>query len=65
MPVTDVTTDTETRTVTITAEFAAPVERVWQLYADPRRLEQVFGPPTYPATFVEHELRPGPRRSTT
>ncbi|MGJ6979986.1 SRPBCC family protein [Aestuariimicrobium soli] len=56
MPVTDFATDPETRTITITAEFAAPVERVWQLYADPRQLEQVFGPPTYPATFVQHEL---------
>ncbi|ANS79219.1 putative glutathione S-transferase-related transmembrane protein [Serinicoccus hydrothermalis] len=59
MAVIDVTTDTDARTITIIAEFAAPVERVWELYADPRQLEQVFGPPGYPATFVEHELRPG------
>lgn len=59
MPVTDVTTDTDTRTITITAEFAAPVERVWAMYADPRQLEQVFGPPSHPATFVEHELAVG------
>lgn len=59
MPVTDVTHDLDTRTLTITAEFAASVERVWQVYADPRQLEQVFGPPTYPATFVEHDLTPG------
>ncbi|WP_298751867.1 hypothetical protein [uncultured Serinicoccus sp.] len=43
MPVTDVTTDTARRTITITAEFAAPVERVWEMYADPRQLEQVDG----------------------
>jgi uncharacterized protein YndB with AHSA1/START domain len=59
MPVTDVTHDLDTRTIRITAEFAATVERVWQVYADPRQLEQVFGPPTYPATFVEHDLTPG------
>ena len=59
MPVTHVTKDTDTRTLTITAEFAAPIERVWQVYADPRQLERVFGPPTHPATFVEHELLPG------
>ena len=53
MPVTDVTTDIDTRTITITARFAAPPERVWALYADPRQLEQVWGPPQYPATFVE------------
>lgn len=61
MPVTDITTDLDTRTLVITAEFAAPVERVWALYADPRQLEQVWGPPTFPATFVDHDLRPGGR----
>lgn len=61
MPVTDVETDIDNRTLTITAEFAAPVERVWQVYADPRQLEQVWGPPMYPATFVDHDLRPGGR----
>ncbi len=61
MPVTDITKDVDSRTLTITAEFPAPVERVWAMYADPRQLEQVWGPPTYPATFVEHDLRPGGR----
>lgn len=61
MPVTEFTTDTDTRTVTITARFEAPVERVWALYADPRQLEKVWGPPTYPATFVDHELAVGSR----
>ena len=61
MPVTDVTHDLDTLTLTITADFAAPVERVWQVYADPRQLEQVFGPPSHPATFVEHQLVPGGR----
>lgn len=61
MPVTDITKDVENRTVTITAEFAAPVARVWGLYEDPRQLEQVWGPPQYPATFVDHDLRAGTR----
>lgn len=61
MPVTDITKDADTRTLTITAEFAAPVERVWGLYEDARKLEQVWGPPEYPATFVDHDLRPGTR----
>ena len=61
MPVTDITKDIENRTLAITAEFAAPVERVWALYADPRQLEKVWGPPEYPATFVDHDLRPGGR----
>lgn len=61
MPVTHVETDIENRTLTITAEFAAPVESVWAIYADPRQLERVWGPPTYPATFVAHSLTPGGR----
>ncbi|UEA60643.1 SRPBCC domain-containing protein [Gordonia otitidis] len=61
MPVIDVTKDLDDRSLTITAEFAAPVERIWQIYADPRQLEKIWGPPEYPATFVDHELSPGGR----
>ena len=61
MPVTNVTHDIDTRTIVITAEFAAPRDRVWDVYADPRQLEKIWGPPTYPATFVEHNLVPGGR----
>ena len=59
MPVTAVTHDLDTLTLTITAQFAAPVERIWRVYADPRQLEQIFGPRSHPATFVEHDLTPG------
>ena len=45
MPVTDVQHDLDALTLTITADFAAPVDRVWQVYADPRQLERVWGPP--------------------
>jgi uncharacterized protein YndB with AHSA1/START domain len=34
---------------------------VWDLYADPRQLERVWGPPTHPATFVDHRLAIGNR----
>jgi len=61
MPVTDVRHDLDNRTLTVVADFAAPVERVWQIYADPRQLEKVWGPPTHPATVVEHRLEPGGR----
>jgi uncharacterized protein YndB with AHSA1/START domain len=61
MPVTDVQQDLDTLTLTITADFAAPVERIWQVYADPRQLEKVWGPPTYPATVVDHDFTPGGR----
>lgn len=61
MPVTDVQRDFDTLTLTITADFAAPVARIWQIYADPRQLERVWGPPSCPATVVDHDLRPGGR----
>ncbi|MEW5809918.1 MAG: SRPBCC domain-containing protein [Actinomycetota bacterium] len=61
MPVTDVHHDLDSRTLTIVADFAAPVERIWQIYADPRQLEKIWGPPEYPATVVDHDLRPGGR----
>ena len=61
MPVIDVKTDLDNLTLTITAQFAAPVDRVWAIYADPRQLEKVWGPPTYPTTVVDHDFRPGGR----
>ncbi len=61
MPVTDVSHDLDNLTLTIVADFAAPVARIWQVYADPRQLERVWGPPTFPATFVDHDLTPGTR----
>ena len=59
MSVTNVEKDFDRLTMSMTAEFAAPVERVWQVWADPRPLERWWGPPTYPATFVAHDLTPG------
>ncbi|MFF8874418.1 SRPBCC family protein [Streptomyces massasporeus] len=59
MSVTSVDKDLDTLTLTLIADFAAPVERVWRLWADPRQLERWWGPPTYPATVEEHDLTPG------
>lgn len=61
MPVTDVTTDPESLTMTLTAEFAAPRERLWEAFTEPRQLERFWGPPGYPATFTEFELTAGGR----
>jgi uncharacterized protein YndB with AHSA1/START domain len=61
MTVVAVDKDPTTRTLRITAEFPAPVERVWQLWADPRVLERWWGPPTHPATVEEHDLTSGGR----
>jgi uncharacterized protein YndB with AHSA1/START domain len=43
----------------LVAEFDAPIERVWQLWADPRQLERWWGPPTHPATVEKHDLAAG------
>ncbi len=59
MTVTGVHKDLGARTMTITSEFDAPIARVWQLWSDPRQLERWWGPPTYPATVVEHALVSG------
>ena len=61
MTVTNVQKDLDALTLTITSEFAAPVEKVWQVWENPRLLERWWGPPTYPATMVEHDLTPGGR----
>lgn len=55
----DITKDFDTSTMVVTTEFDQPVEQVWQLWADPRKLERWWGPPTYPASVTDHELRPG------
>ena len=59
MTVIKVDKDPASRTMTITAHFDAPVERIWQVWNDPRQLERWWGPPTYPATVVDHDLSPG------
>jgi uncharacterized protein YndB with AHSA1/START domain len=61
MPVTDVHKDPDALTMTITAQFDADAERVWEAWADPRKLERWWGPPSFPATFVDHDLTPGGR----
>jgi uncharacterized protein YndB with AHSA1/START domain len=59
MTVTEIRKDPTALTMTIASELAASPTRAWQLWADPRKLERWWGPPTYPATVVEHDLRPG------
>lgn len=61
MPVTDITTDPDALTMTLTAEFAAPVERLWAAFTDPRQLDRFWGPPGWPATFTAFDLSVGGR----
>jgi len=59
MPVLSATPDPQQLTLTLVAEFAAPPQRVWQVWTDPRQLERWWGPPTWPATFTEHDVAVG------
>jgi uncharacterized protein YndB with AHSA1/START domain len=56
MPVRSLTKDPQRLTMTVVAEFPVPVERVWAAWADPRQLERFWGPPEWPATFVQHNF---------
>ncbi len=51
--------DTEALTLEFVTEFDAPVERVWQVWEDPRQLERWWGPPGWPATFEQFDFAPG------
>ena len=59
MSVTSVDTDYESLTITLIADFTVPIDRVWELWSDPRKLERWIGPPSYPATVEKHDLAPG------
>jgi uncharacterized protein YndB with AHSA1/START domain len=59
MSVTSVDKDLDSLSVTLVAEFDSTIERVWQLWADPRLLERWWGPASYPATFEQHDLTAG------
>ncbi|MGE3857919.1 MAG: SRPBCC domain-containing protein [Dehalococcoidia bacterium] len=61
MPLTEIQKDPAALTMTVVSDWDAPAERVWALWSDPRKLERWWGPPGYPATVVEHDLRPGGR----
>jgi len=61
MPLTSVTQDAATLTLTVVGDYPVPQQRLWDAFADPRQLERFWGPPAYPATFTQHEFRVGGR----
>lgn len=61
MPIVEIHKDPTALTMTVVAQFAAPVARVWAAYADPRQLERFWGPPEWPATFLRHDFVVGGR----
>jgi uncharacterized protein YndB with AHSA1/START domain len=59
MSVTGVDRDYDNLTITLIADFDAPIDRVWELWSDPRKLERWLGPPTHPASVEKHDLTLG------
>jgi len=59
MSVTTVETELDDLTLTVTADFDAAVEQVWELWADPGKLGRWWGPPDYTTTFEPYELSAG------
>ncbi|MDI6024167.1 SRPBCC family protein [Leucobacter sp. UT-8R-CII-1-4] len=55
MPITSVDIDPQALTLTVIADFTAPVRKLWDAYLDPRQIERFWGPPTHPATFTRHD----------
>jgi uncharacterized protein YndB with AHSA1/START domain len=59
MTVTDIQKNIDALTLTVTSRFNVTPARLWRIWADPRQLERWWGPPTYPATVVDHDFREG------
>ena len=59
MTVISVDTDYDGLAITLIADFGSPIDQVWELWSDPRKLERWWGPPGYPATVEKHALTPG------
>ncbi|MEO1061975.1 MAG: SRPBCC domain-containing protein [Actinomycetota bacterium] len=61
MTVTSIERDDAAAQLRVRSGFAATVERLWEVWSDPRQLERWWGPSTHPATVVEHDLAAGGR----
>ncbi|WP_332879615.1 SRPBCC family protein [Massilia sp. S19_KUP03_FR1] len=61
MPLTSITKDATTLTLTVVGDYPVAQQRLWDAFADPRQLERFWGPPAYPATFTRHDFQVGGR----
>jgi uncharacterized protein YndB with AHSA1/START domain len=61
MPLTSVTKDAASLSLTVVGDYPVPRERLWQAFADPHQLERFWGPPFAPATFTRHDFHVGGR----
>src|SRR5512139_3053330 len=65
MPITSVTSDPQSLTLTVVGDYPVSVERLWEAYSDPRQLERFWGPETWPARFTRHDFVVGGRANYT
>lgn len=61
MPLSSITKDAATLTLTVVGDYPVPQQRLWDAFADPRQLERFWGPPAFPATFTRHDFKVGGR----
>ncbi|RKT31721.1 uncharacterized protein YndB with AHSA1/START domain [Microbacterium sp. AG1240] len=61
MPVTAVTTDPESLTMTLVADVKASPARLWRAFTEPEQLGRFWGPPGWPATFETFDFTVGGR----
>jgi uncharacterized protein YndB with AHSA1/START domain len=61
MPLTSVTKDAATLTLTLVSDYPVSQQRLWDAFADPRQLERFWGPPFAPSTFTHHDFKVGGR----
>jgi uncharacterized protein YndB with AHSA1/START domain len=61
VPLTSITRDAETLTMTVVGDYPVAQQRLWRAFTDPRQLERFWGPPGHPVTCTHHDLRPGGR----
>src|SRR5215469_10480595 len=61
MPLTSVSKDAATLTLTVVGDYPVAQRRLWDAFADPRQLERFWGPPSAPATFTRHDFTVGGR----
>ncbi len=59
MPITDISSNPHTLTLTVIADYPVPLHRLWDAYADPRMIERFWGPEGWPATFTRHDMAVG------
>ena len=65
MPITSVTSDPDSLTLTVVGDYSVSVERLWEAYSDPRQLERFWGPESWPAKFTRHDFTVGGRAHYT